>query len=48
MNYYARSENQFYPFVFDAEITFYRNDSGEVDRMVLVENGVTLEAKKVP
>jgi hypothetical protein len=30
------------------EIAFYRNASGEVDRLVWVENGVTVEAKKVP
>jgi CubicO group peptidase (beta-lactamase class C family) len=44
----ARSENQFYPRAFDAEVTFYRNDRGEVDRMVGVVLGETLEAKKVP
>jgi len=44
----ARSENQFYPRAFDAEITFYKNASGEVDRLVLVESGETFEAKKVP
>jgi hypothetical protein len=30
------------------EIAFYRNASGEVDRLVWVENGVTVEAKKMP
>ena len=44
----ARTENQFYPREFEAEITFYRNDKGEVDRMVLLESGETYEAKKVP
>jgi len=44
----ARSENQFYPREFDAEITFYKNASGKVDRLVLVESGETFEAKKVP
>ena len=44
----ARSENQFYPRAFDAEITFYKNASGEVDRLVLVQSGETFEAKKVP
>jgi hypothetical protein len=44
----ARSENQFYPRAFDAEITFYKNASGEVDRLALVESGETFEAKKVP
>jgi len=44
----ARSNNQFHPFLFEAEITFYKNDSGEVDRMVRLQNGVTTEAKKVP
>ncbi len=45
---YALSENQFVPLVFEAEITFYTNDNGEVDRLVLVESGMTYEAKKVP
>jgi hypothetical protein len=44
----ARSNNQFYPREFEAEITFYKNASGEVDRLVYVINGVTYEAKKVP
>jgi hypothetical protein len=30
------------------EIAFYRNDRGEVDRVVGVVGGVTYEAKKVP
>ena len=41
----ASSENQFC--VGNAEITFYRNDSGEVDRLV-VSSGETHEAKRVP
>jgi hypothetical protein len=45
---YARSESQFSPFPFEAEITFYKNNSGEVDRLVIVQDGVTTEAKKVP
>ena len=45
---YARSENQFCPIAFEMEITFYKNENGEVDRLVFVENGVTYEAKKVP
>jgi CubicO group peptidase (beta-lactamase class C family) len=44
----ARSDNQFYPRAFDAEITFYRNDRGEVDRAIMLQFGVTTEAKKVP
>jgi CubicO group peptidase (beta-lactamase class C family) len=44
----ALSDNQFYPRAYDAEFTFYKNDSGEVDRMVAVVLGETLEAKKVP
>jgi CubicO group peptidase (beta-lactamase class C family) len=46
--FFARSENQFYPRDIYAECTFYRNASGEVDRLVYVENGITTEAKKVP
>ena len=45
---YALSETQFCPREFDAELTFYKNASGEVDRLVLVQSGVTYEAKKVP
>lgn len=44
----ARSDNQFYLRTFNAEITFYKNDSGEVDRGVWVQFGVTTEAKKIP
>jgi CubicO group peptidase (beta-lactamase class C family) len=44
----ASSETQFYPRDLVAEITFFKNDSGKVDRMVYVESGVTVEAKKVP
>ena len=46
--FYARSETEFSPLAFEAEATFFRNDSGEVDRLVLVENGATFEAQKVP
>jgi CubicO group peptidase (beta-lactamase class C family) len=45
---YASSENHFYLPVDDLEITFYRNDRGEVERAVGVVNGVTYEAMKVP
>ncbi len=45
---YARSENQFHLFVAEVEITFYKNASGEVKRLVLVQNSETNEAKKVP
>ena len=44
----ARSENQFYPPVGAAELTFYKNVSGEVDRMDIVGIGGMLEAKKAP
>jgi D-alanyl-D-alanine-carboxypeptidase/D-alanyl-D-alanine-endopeptidase len=44
----AISENQFYLRELYAEIAFYRNDRGEVDRMEWVGHGETLEAKKVP
>jgi CubicO group peptidase (beta-lactamase class C family) len=44
----AISENQFYLGEAYAEFTFYKNDSGEVDRMVMLQSGVTTEAKKVP
>ncbi len=30
------------------KITFYKNDNGEVDRLVWLQNGVTTEAKKIP
>ena len=45
---YARAENQFHPLVFEAEITFYKNASGKVDRLVMVQNSERFEAKKVP
>jgi uncharacterized protein len=44
----ARSENRFYLPFSDLEITFYRNDRGDVDRIVVVAEGDTHEAKKVP
>jgi hypothetical protein len=37
-----------YQHSFDAEFTFCRNVSGEVDRMEAVVLGETLEAKKAP
>jgi D-alanyl-D-alanine-carboxypeptidase/D-alanyl-D-alanine-endopeptidase len=51
---FASSESLFYLPVSEQEassaleITFYRNDRGEVDRAVGVVGGVTYEAKKVP
>jgi hypothetical protein len=44
----AVSEDHFHLEVSNFEITFYRNDSGKVDRLVMVQNGETYEAKKVP
>jgi CubicO group peptidase (beta-lactamase class C family) len=44
----AISENQFYLPEANAEITFHRNDRGDVDRMEVVGHGETLEAKRVP
>ena len=44
----ASSENHFYLPIADLEITFYRNDRGDVERVVGVVNGVTYEANKVP
>jgi CubicO group peptidase (beta-lactamase class C family) len=47
---FASSESDFYLPVSEPslEITFYRNDRGEVDRVVGLLGGVTYEAKKVP
>jgi hypothetical protein len=44
----ASSEDHFHLGVSDFEITFFRNDSGAVDRMVMAVEGETHEAKKVP
>jgi CubicO group peptidase (beta-lactamase class C family) len=44
----ASSDSQFYLQGANAEITFYKNPSGEVDRLVYAENGETYEAKKLP
>jgi D-alanyl-D-alanine-carboxypeptidase/D-alanyl-D-alanine-endopeptidase len=44
----AISEDRFYLAELYAEIVFYPNDRGEVDRMEAVVIGGTLEAKKVP
>jgi CubicO group peptidase (beta-lactamase class C family) len=45
---FARSEDQFCLLVADGEFTFYRNDSGEVERLVVVQFGETWEGEKVP
>jgi hypothetical protein len=45
---YARSENRFHPSLSEAEITFYGNASGEVDRMEMMQFGERNEAKKIP
>ena len=42
------SENQFSLRGQYVDFSFYRNDSGEVDRLVMVQNGITADAKKVP
>ncbi|HSB66335.1 MAG TPA: serine hydrolase [Anaerolineales bacterium] len=44
----AITENQFYLEEAQAEITFFRNDLGKVDRMVWLAHGETYEGKKVP
>lgn len=44
---FASSETHFYLPVSDLEISFYKNDHGEVDRAVGVVEGVTYEARKV-
>ena len=44
----ASSVNQFYLQAANAEITFYKNASGEVDRLVYAEHGEVYEGKKVP
>jgi CubicO group peptidase (beta-lactamase class C family) len=49
---FASAESHFYlpvsdP-ISDLEITFYRNNRGQVDRVVGVAGGVTYEAKKMP
>ena len=45
---FASAENHFFMPASDLEITFYKNDRGEVDRVVAVVDGVMFEAKKVP
>jgi len=45
---FAGSEDRFYLGTTYIEFTFYRNDSGDVERMVLSAEGNTLEAKKIP
>jgi len=41
----ASEETYFYKVV-DAEISFHRNDKGEVTHLVLYQNGVHLQADK--
>lgn len=45
---FAGSEDRFYLGDTYIEFTFYRNNSGDVERMVLSAEGHTLEAKKLP
>ena len=45
---FAASENRFYLGATYIEFTFHRNDSGEVDRIVVAAEGNTTEGKKVP
>jgi hypothetical protein len=45
---FAHAENHFYLPASDLEITFYKNDRGEVDRVVGLVEGITYEAIKVP
>ena len=45
---FAGSEDRFYLGATYIELTFYRNDSGDVERLVLSAEGNTLEAKKIP
>jgi poly(3-hydroxybutyrate) depolymerase len=45
---FAGSEDRFYLGATYIEFTFYRNDSSDVERVVLSAEGKTLEAKKVP
>ncbi|HSR48682.1 MAG TPA: serine hydrolase [Anaerolineales bacterium] len=45
---FAGSESHFFLPVSDLEITFYRNDRGEVDRAVGTVGGVAYEGMKVP
>jgi len=45
---FSSSESHFFLPVSDLEMTFHRNDRGEVDHVVGVIEGVTFEAKKVP
>jgi CubicO group peptidase (beta-lactamase class C family) len=44
---YAEDDNLFYPMVFDADITFGKDASGKVDRLILKQGGQTIEAKKI-
>jgi hypothetical protein len=45
---FAGSEDRFYLGATYFEFTFYRNDSGEVERVVLSAEGNTMEMKKIP
>jgi len=45
---FASSESPFFLPASDFEITFFKNDRGDIDRVVGVVDGVTYEAKKVP
>jgi hypothetical protein len=47
INIYAETESKFYLKVVDARIEFERNTSGEVDRLVLFQNGAVMTGKKI-
>ena len=44
---FAREENRFFLKVVDAQLEFLKNDKGEVDRLILHQNGQQLPGKKV-
>ncbi|MFD1141159.1 serine hydrolase [Larkinella insperata] len=46
MKAYAESENKFFSRVVQASVAFFNNEKGEVDRLVLYQNGQEISAKR--
>ncbi len=44
---FAKNESQFFLKVVDAQVDFFKNDKGEVEKMVLHQNGQDLPGKKI-
>lgn len=44
---FAKKDNQFFLKVVDAQVEFFKNDKGEVEKMILHQNGQDIPGKKI-